>query len=69
MAKLNYNRPIFNKNLGIQAYKKPNKTKTHGHESHQLKRVKTEGHFGKLTCITCGGKFIKWLSRDEYFKY
>lgn len=66
---MNYNRPCFNKNLGGQAYIKHKKVKPHGHEKHELKRVKTEGHFGKLTCVTCGGKFVKWLSQDEYFKY
>lgn len=67
MAKLNYNRPIFNKNLAT--YIKQPKIKKHGHENHELKRVKTEHHFGKLVCVTCGEKFVKWLSQDEYFKY
>lgn len=67
MAKLNWNRPT--KSNGPRAWEPIKKTKKHGHESHELKRVKTEHHFGKLTCVTCGGKFVKWLSQDEYFKY
>lgn len=69
MTKLNYNRPCFNKNLGERAYVPQKKIKKHGHEDHELKRVKTEHHFAKLVCVTCNDKFVKWLSRDEYFEY
>lgn len=68
MTKMNYNRPCFNKNLGIRAWEPTKKYKAHGHESHIIEKIKTEYHYGKLICVTCNNKFIKWLSQEEYFK-
>lgn len=69
MSKMNWNRPCFNKNLGARAWDPVKKTKPHGHEQHDLKRVKTEHHYGKLVCVTCNNKFVKWLGQEEYFTY
>jgi hypothetical protein len=69
MAKLNYNRPCFNKNLGERAYIPIKKHKpidiTHvGHEF--ITTLATGPHYAKLTCITCN-KFVKWLAKGEKY--
>lgn len=64
---MNWNRPNYSG--GVRAWTGDKKVNKHGHETHELKRVKTDNHFGKLICITCNNKFVKWLSQDEYFKY
>lgn len=69
MANMNYNRPVFKKNLAKYVPETKISKLPVEHSGHELKRVKTEHHFGKLTCVTCGGKFVKWVSQDEYFKY
>lgn len=38
------------------------------HSSHQLDRIQTQSgpHAGKLICITCNNKFLKWLPREAF---
>lgn len=38
------------------------------HENHQLQPIKIESgpHSGKLICITCNNKFIRWLPKDMF---
>jgi len=65
MAKLNYNRPCFNKNLGERAWipTKKHKPIDDIHNGHVLvKTLATGPHYAKLTCITCN-KFVKWLAK------
>ena len=70
MAKLNYNRPCFNKNLGERAWITPKKQKPIDltHLGHELKttRLFTGPHHAKLTCVTCN-KFVKWLAKGETY--
>jgi len=68
MTKLNYNRPIFNKNLAQYIPKqKTFKTDTN-HIGHDLVAIATsKPHYGKLQCKTCN-KFVKWLSEEEFRK-
>lgn len=40
------------------------------HASHKLiVSVSAGPHYAKLSCVTCGNKFVKWLSKDQYFMY
>jgi hypothetical protein len=71
MAKLNYNRPSFNKNLGERAWITPKKHKPldSTHAQHELKKsYATNPHYGRLDCVTCN-KFVKWLSSSEFSNY
>jgi hypothetical protein len=38
------------------------------HKSHQWAAIKCESgpHSGKLICITCNNKFIRWLPKDSF---
>ena len=38
------------------------------HKDHQWQPVKCESgpHAGKLICITCNNKFIRWLPKDAF---
>ncbi len=38
------------------------------HKSHQWTAIKCENgpHTGKLICITCNNKFIRWLPKDVF---
>lgn len=38
------------------------------HASHELDRIQSQSgpHAGKLICITCKNKFLKWLPREAF---
>jgi hypothetical protein len=70
MAKMNHNRPGFQKNLA----KYVPETKTHRtpelHKDHNLVSVAVpKPHYGKLVCVTCNNKFVKFVGEEEYRKY
>ena len=40
------------------------------HENHKLITTMTTGpHYAKLICMSCGGKFVKWLTKEQYYMY
>lgn len=46
------------------------KKKRESHEGHHVLVTMTTGpHYAKLICATCGGKFVKWLNREQYQMY
>ena len=39
------------------------------HKTHEIKPIKDESgpHIGKLVCVTCNNKFIRWLPKGFKF--
>jgi len=73
MSNINWNRPKYVHD-GIRAWdpKRDEKPKSlpKEHDGHRLIAGPTAGpHFAKLSCMTCGGKFVKWLSKEQYQWY
>ena len=58
--------------MNKQYYGIPNideKPKRISHEGHKLIVSPTTGkYYAKVTCMTCGNKFVKWLTKEQYFK-
>lgn len=49
---------------------KEKKSSYNEHMDHKLiVSVSTGPHYGKLSCMTCGNKFIKWLNKEQYYMY
>jgi hypothetical protein len=70
MSNINWNRPKYVPN-GTRAWdSKLEKPLPIQHEGHHLLTTMTTGpHYAKLICMTCGGKFVKWLNREQYQMY
>lgn len=73
MSKMNWNRPKYVHD-GVRAWepkpKKEGKPLPREHEGHRLLTTITAGpHYAKLICVSCGGKFVKWLNREQYDMY
>lgn len=71
MSNMNWNRPKYVHD-GVRAWepKKEQKPLPKEHDDHRLITSITPGpHYAKLICATCGGKFVKWLNREQYFMY
>jgi hypothetical protein len=57
------------KYYGIPSKEEATKKKRE-HENHKLLTTMTTGpHYAKLICMSCGGKFVKWLTKEQYDMY
>ena len=69
MSKMNWNRPKYVHD-GVRAWepKVDNpKSLPKEHDGHKLIASPSVGpHYAKLTCMSCGNKFVKWLSKEQY---
>lgn len=46
------------------------KKKKERHDNHRLvASVSAGNHYAKLSCMSCGGVFVKWLNKEEYYMY
>lgn len=46
------------------------KKQRESHDGHRLITSVSAGkHFAKLSCMTCGNKFVKWLNKEDYYRY
>ena len=54
------------KNKSIQAAKE--KQSLGEHQDHQTEKLQLQSgpHAGKLICITCNNKFLKWLPKEAF---
>jgi hypothetical protein len=67
---MNYNRPVFRKNLATFVPETKTFLTPELHKDHKLVSVATpKPHYGKLVCVTCNNKFVKWVSADEFKQY
>jgi hypothetical protein len=40
------------------------------HDGHKLIVSPSPGkHYGRLSCMTCGNKFVRWLNKEQYQYY
>jgi hypothetical protein len=50
--------------------KKKKKRESHDYHKLVVNMTTENGNYGKLTCMTCGNKFVKWLkTKEEFYMY